>query len=195
MMVPYSGRPRVNFRRYLRHKNFDFLVFQFFHVNIGAVVVVIGVTLREARDFLGISGIRNVRLFNRYDIEGIKLVEIMRIDGEVKYAHYFSRKGDTISVHNWRINLSATDRVKAKIKENFIVNDLTYTRSMASLLLILDFENNIFEIRIEGGINQDFNKELLRVIKEIEKDLIFICTTDCQMPIVTPFPLWIIDRQ
>ncbi len=131
----------------------------------------------------------------RYDIEGIKLVEIMRIDGEVKYAHYFSRQGDTISVHNWRINLSATDRVKAKIKENFIVNDLTYTRSMASLLLILDFENNIFEIRIEGGINQDFNKELLRVIKEIEKDLIFICTTDCQMPIVTPFPLWIIDRQ
>jgi hypothetical protein len=124
-----------------------------------------------------------------YDIEHIKYSETMYVSDNIKYFNYFSRQGDTISVYNWKIDVTAINKIKEKILNNFTVNDFTYVAGSAVLLLMLDCKKNIFEIRIIKGITPNFNKELLRVINKIEKDLIFICTTDCKIPIVTPFAI------
>lgn len=125
----------------------------------------------------------------KYDIDNIKYIETMYVNNDVKYIWYFSRNGDTISVYNWQMNVTTIKKIKEKILNNFSINDLTYAKGSAVLLLIFDCEKDIFEIRIIKGITQHFNKELLRVINNIEKDLVFICTNDCKMPIVTPIAI------
>jgi len=128
-------------------------------------------------------------LYTKYDIQHIKLSETMYVNSEIKYTNYFSREGDTISMYDWAIGVTAIKIIREKILNNFIVNDLTYARGCASLLLLIDCEKNIFEIRIMRGITDNFNNELLRVVDKIEKDLIFICSDNCKTYVVTPFAI------
>ena len=139
--------------------------------------------LQNNKDSLG----NKAGLCVEYDIEHIKLSEKTFVNNEIEYVNYFSKKGDTISVFNWAINATAIKKITERILDSFIVNDFTYASGSATLLLLVDYENNIFEIRVMRGITEYFNNELLRVIDKIEKDLIFICSTDCKIPIVTPF--------
>jgi hypothetical protein len=128
-----------------------------------------------------------------YDIEHIKYSETMYVSGNVEYTCYFTKQGDTISVYNWAINITAIKKIKECILSNFVINEFTEAQGSATLLLILDFESNVSEIRVIRGITENFNNELLRVINKIEKDLIFVCATDCKIPIVTPFAIRLND--
>jgi hypothetical protein len=128
-------------------------------------------------------------LYLKYDIEHIKLSETMFANNEAVYTNYFSRKGDTIVVYDWAINVTAIKKIREHILRNFVINEFTEASGSAVLLLILDIENDLYEIRVIRGITQGFNNELLRAINKVEKDLIFVCTTDCKMPIVTPFAI------
>jgi hypothetical protein len=128
-----------------------------------------------------------------YDIEHIKYSETMYANGNVEYTYYFTKQGDTISVYNWAINVIAIKKIKEYILSNFVINEFTEAQGSATLLLILDFESNVSEIRVIRGITENFNNELLRVIHKIEKDLIFVCTADCKTPIVTPFTIRLFD--
>lgn len=128
-------------------------------------------------------------LRTEYDIENIKLSETMRVNNQIEYTNYFSRQGDTISVYDWAINVKSIKRIQENILDNFILNDFTYANGSASMLLLIDYERNIFEIRIMRGITDNFNKELLRVINNLENKLILICSSDCKTPIVTPFAI------
>ena len=156
-----------------------FLILQilFFSVNVFCQI--------NQRDSLG----NKIGLWVKYDIEHIKLSETMYVNNEVEYTHYYTRKGDTIYVYDWKIEVSIINQIREHILENFVINEFTEVSGIEPLLLILDFENNVYEIRTMRGMTQGFNKELLRVINKIEKQLIVICVSDCQTPIVTPFAI------
>ena len=146
----------------------------------------------QKKDSLG----NKTGLYKVYDIEHIRYSETMFVNNKAEYTNYFSRKGDTIFVTNWSFNTTAMTKIREKILNNFIVNDFTYASGSASLLLLVDCEKKIFEIRIMRGITESFNNELLRVINKIEKDLVFICaTTDSKTPIVTPFAIRLNEDQ
>lgn len=124
-----------------------------------------------------------------YDIEHIKYMEISVDNNGVKHTNYYTRGGDTISLFDWRIKVSVIERIKEQILRNFIIDEFTEAQGNAVLLLILDFKKEVYEIRIIRGITQGFNKELLRVIKKIESELIFVHSTECKISIVTPFAI------
>jgi hypothetical protein len=130
-------------------------------------------------------------LTTRYDMEGIKLYESIRVNDEVEYTYYFTRKGDTISGYGWQLDdMSVLHQLRHHIRNNFVVNDMTEITGRAYLYLILDFENKVYEIRpLNMKYTQAFEKELLRVIEKVEKDLIVICPADCKTAIVVPFPV------
>ena len=124
-----------------------------------------------------------------YDIEHIKYIEMYVDNNGVKQTNYFTRCGDTIALFDWRIDISLIKKIKAHVLRNFVINEFTEAQGNAVLLLILDFKNEVYEIRVIRGITQGFNNELLRAINKIEKDLIFIYAADCKTPIVTPFAI------
>lgn len=124
-----------------------------------------------------------------YDIEHIKYKEVYVDYNGVKHTNYFTRCGDTIALYDWRINVSIIKKIKEHILKNFVINEFTEAQGNAILLLILDFKNDVCEIRVIRGITHGFNNELLRVTSKIEKELIFVCTADSKTPIVTPFAI------
>ena len=112
----------------------------------------------------------------------------MFVDNVIEYKNYFSRAGDTISVRRWEVNEAAIERIQKRILDNFIVNDYTWARGIAVVLLMIDCEREIMEMRVINSLSKRFDKELLRVVNMVEKDLVLICTVDCKIiPIVTPF--------
>ncbi len=119
----------------------------------------------------------------------VEYAEIMYVENVAKHPHYFTRKGDRILLYEWQINVSVIKKIQELILKDFVINEFTEASGPAYLLLILDCEKDIFEIRIIRGITTGFNKELLRVVDAIEKDLIFICASNCQTPIVIPFAI------
>jgi len=125
-----------------------------------------------------------------YDIENIKCSETKYSSpNKVEYTKYFTRKGKEINVYTWKLNNCSLSILTELIKNKFILNDSTFGNGSAILLLLADCENNIYEIRIIRGISIGFNNELLRVTKDLEKNLIFISPDDCKIPIVTPFAI------
>jgi hypothetical protein len=124
-----------------------------------------------------------------YDIEHIKYIEMYVDNSGEKHTNYFTRCGDTIALYDWRIDSSIIKKINEHILRNFVINEFTEAQGLAVLLLILDFENDIYEIRVIRGITQGFNNELLRAINKIERDIIFVCVSDCKTPIVTPFAI------
>lgn len=127
-----------------------------------------------------------------YDINHIKYIETYIDNNGVKHSNYFTRRGDTIVLYDWGIDTSIIRKIKEHILRDFVIDEFTEAQGNAILLLILDFKKEVYEIRVIRGITQDFNNELLRVINKIEKDLIFVCATDCKTPIIMPFAIRII---
>jgi hypothetical protein len=124
-----------------------------------------------------------------YDIKHIKYIETYIDNNGVKHSNYFTRRGDTIALYDWKIDISIIKKIKEHILREFVIDEFTEAQGNAVLLLILDFKNEVYEIRVIRGITQGFNNELLRVINKIEKDLIFVYAADCKTPIVTPFAI------
>lgn len=122
-----------------------------------------------------------------YDIENLKCSETKYSSpNEVEYTKYFTRRGEEISVYTWKINQSTLSKIDELIKNNFKLNDITFGHGRAILLLLADCNKNVYEIRIIRGISNGFDNELLRVTKDLEKNLIFISSENCKIPIVTP---------
>lgn len=130
-------------------------------------------------------------LFNDtgYDVENNRYMGKYIDNYGVEQTYYFTRNCDTISSFDWRINLTTINKIKDRILSEFDINEFTEAQGSAVLLLIFDFNSEVYEIRLIRGITQGFNNELLRVIKKIEKDLIFVSATDLKKAIVTPFAI------
>lgn len=141
----------------------------------------------------------------KYDVENIKYLELTYANNELISSNYYTRCGNIISLYDWEIDVSIIKKIKEYILRNFVIDEFTEASGSAVLLLILDFDKNIHEIRVIRGITLGFNKELLRVTREIENDSIAIFTQNCEapMPIITPFTIrlnkvlrqnvWVVD--
>lgn len=131
-----------------------------------------------------------IGLWIEYDIENIKYSETRYSKpNKVDYTKYFTRNGTEIKKYSWRINSFSLNRLIESTKNNFIYDDLSAGVGSAILLLIADCKNNIFEIRIIKGVSKGFNNELLRVTKDLENNLIFICPDNYKTPIIIPFSI------
>jgi hypothetical protein len=135
---------------------------------------------------------RKIGIWTFYDIENIKYLEIKySAPDEIEYKNYFTRSGKVIKKYSWSINLVSLNKIREAIKNDFVVDDTTWGSGRSLLLLMIDVESDNYEIRIIKGIHYDFNKELQRVIKKIEKNLIFIYSDECKTPIIIPFAFYI----
>lgn len=131
-----------------------------------------------------------IGLWIEYDIENIKYSETYYSTlNKVEYRKYFNRHGDEILSYSWKINNSSLKKLIDLIKSKILFNDLTSGQGSAVVLFFADCDNNIFELRIIQGISTKFNNELLRVTKEIEDKIIFLCSDNCKTPIITYFPI------
>jgi len=166
---------------------FNITIMPKFHLILSILFLsAVGVFLHSKQNSL----VDETNSFVLYDTEGIKLSETMRVNGEVKYTHYFSRKGDTIFSHNWQIDVATIDTIREKIGDNFRwdgLGDFDVT-GRSILFLLVDCERNIFEIRIGRGVSERLNQAKLRAISKVEKELGFICIVDYKTPIVISFP-------
>ena len=61
------------------------------------------------------------------------------------------------------------------ILKRFIINDFTEIKGTVLIALILDCEKDIFELRMLKEVTPYFAKEMLRVLKTINEEVIFVC--------------------
>ena len=126
-----------------------------------------------------------------YDVENIKYFEVLYVDNEPIRANFVSRKGDTISAaHNWEMDITLIRQIQGRLARKFIYTDATAVHGNGGALfyLILDYKKNILELRSIRRVTEDFDKEIIRIAHEVEKDLIHILPPDLKTPIVIPFP-------
>jgi len=131
-----------------------------------------------------------IGLWIEFDIENIKYSETKYSKpNKVEYVKYFTRNGKEIRKYSWKINSCSLNRLIESIKNKFIYDDLSAGTGSAILLLIADCNNNVFEIRVIKGVSKGFNNEIIRVTKELENNLIFICPDTYKTPIISHFAI------
>ena len=107
-----------------------------------------------------------------YDVQGLKYKQIWRFNNKVVRYCYFSRKGEIIDSTTWNVEIQTTLKLKDKILSKFRVDDETFTPGTAGVLLLAMPKCNIVELRLIRGLTDSFNKEMLRVLREVEQDIL-----------------------
>lgn len=122
----------------------------------------------------------------KYDVEGIKYLEIKKANHTMTTICYYTRNGQKIENFYWKINVKTINHIKDKILFNFFMDDITYSSGKAIILLIADPQSYFIELRLIKGLSSSFNNELVRVLRKIENDIVFI---GGDMPVVVPFAI------
>ena len=107
-----------------------------------------------------------------YDVQGLKYKQLWRFNNKVVRYCYFSRKGEIIDNTTWNAEIQTTLKLKDKILSKFHVDDETFTPGTAIVLLLAMPKCNIVELRLIHGLTHSFNKEMLRVLREVEQDIL-----------------------
>ena len=126
----------------------------------------------------------------RLDIEDIKVSEIGHSSSnKIEYKKYFSREGKEITDYVWGIDIKIKKKIQNRIKELFNFNDRTECVGTSLLLLLIDNENDVFEIRVIKGITDEYNKELLKAVKILEENIVCVCSETLPKAVAVLFPL------
>ena len=125
-----------------------------------------------------------MRKITKYDAEGLKYVSITKKDCIALKTCYYTRKGDSIDSFCWKINEKTINTIRDKILSEFVVNDYTYASGKAIILLMAVPLSKSIELRLIKGLSPSFNKELIKVLKKIECNIVF---TFEDKPIIFPF--------
>ena len=125
-----------------------------------------------------------MRKITKYDAEGLKYVSITKKDCIALKTCYYTRKGDSIDSFSWKINEKTINTIRDKILSEFVVNDYTYASGKAIILLMAVPLSKSIELRLIKGLSPSFNKELIKVLKKIECNIVF---TFEDKPIIFPF--------
>ena len=107
-----------------------------------------------------------------YDVQGLKYKQIWRFNNKVVRDCYFSRKGEIIDNATWNVEIQTLLKLKDKILRKFRVDDETFTSGTAIVLLLAVPKSNILELRLARGLTSSFDKELLRVLKDVEQEVL-----------------------
>ena len=107
-----------------------------------------------------------------YDVQGLKYKQIWRFNNKVVRDCYFTRKGEIIDNATWNVEIQTLLKLKDKILRKFRVDDETFTSGTAIVLLLAVPKSNILELRLARGLTSSFDKELLRVLKDVEQEVL-----------------------
>ena len=107
-----------------------------------------------------------------YDVQGLKYEQLWRFNNKVVRYCYFSRKGEIIDNTTWNVEIQTLLKLKDKILRKFRVDDETFTSGTAIVLLLAVPKSNILELRLARGLTSSFDKELLRVLKDVEQEVL-----------------------
>ena len=126
----------------------------------------------------------SIKSIIKYDIEGIKYAEIQKSGSVTMKVCYYTREGKSIDKFNWKINVKIINNIRDRILSQFFIDDYTYSSGKAIILLIADPWSKSVELRLIKGLVPSFNKELIRVLKRVENNIVF---TREDIPIIVPF--------
>lgn len=107
-----------------------------------------------------------------YDVQGLKYEQLWRFNNTIVRDCYFTRKGEFIDNATWNVEIQTLLKLKDKILSKFRVDDETFTPGTAIVLLLTMPKCNIVELRLIHGLTHSFNKEMLRVLREVEQDIL-----------------------
>ena len=107
-----------------------------------------------------------------YDVQGLKYEQLWRFNNTIVRDCYFTRKGEFIDNATWNVEIQTLLKLKDKILCKFRVDDETFTPGTAGVLLLAMPKCNIVELRLIRGLTDSFNKEMLRVLREVEQDIL-----------------------
>ena len=107
-----------------------------------------------------------------YDVQGLKYEQLWRFNNTIVRDCYFSRKGEIIDNATWNVEIQTLLKLKDKILCKFRVDDETFTPGTAGVLLLAMPKCNIVELRLARGLTSSFDKELLRVLKDVEQEVL-----------------------
>ena len=98
-----------------------------------------------------------------YDVQGLKYEQLWRFNNTIVRDCYFTRKGEFIDNATWNVEIQTLLKLKDKILRKFRVDDETFTSGTAIVLL---------ELRLARGLTSSFDKEMLRVLKNVEQEVL-----------------------
>ena len=107
-----------------------------------------------------------------YDVQGLKYEQLWRFNNTIVRDCYFSRKGEIIDNATWNVEIQTLLKLKDKILSKFRVDDETFTPGTAGVLLLAMPKCNIVELRLAHGLTSSFDKEMLRVLKDVEQEVL-----------------------
>ena len=107
-----------------------------------------------------------------YDVQGLKYEQLWRFNNTIVRDCYFSRTGEIIDNATWNVEIQTLLKLKDKILRKFRVDDETFTSGTAIVLLLAVPKSNILELRLARGLTSSFDKELLRVLKDVEQEVL-----------------------
>lgn len=107
-----------------------------------------------------------------YDVQGLKYEQLWRFNNTIVRDCYFTRKGEFIDNATWNVEIQTLLKLKDKILRKFRVDDETFTSGTAIVLLLAVPKSNILELRLARGLTSSFDKEMLRVLKDVEQEVL-----------------------
>ena len=107
-----------------------------------------------------------------YDVQGLKYEQLWRFNNIIVRDCYFTRKGELIDNATWNVEIQTLLKLKDKILRKFRVDDETFTSGTAIVLLLAVPKSNILELRLARGLTSSFDKEMLRVLKDVEQEVL-----------------------
>jgi len=109
----------------------------------------------------------------------------------VVHTKFITKNGIEIEEYNMALNPLLIEELIKNIKANFNWGRVVPRegKGLVTLLLVINTEGEIIDIRVLRGIHPSFNEEVIRAAKLVEKDLIFICAKESQVPIVIIVPI------
>jgi len=127
-----------------------------------------------------------------FDVDSVVYKEVLySAPNRVAHVKFITKAGIEIEDYSMILNPLLVEKLRKSIKSNFNWGKVEPRegKGLVTLLLVINTEGNIIDIRVLRGIHPSFNAEMVRATRLVEKDLIFICQTESRVPVVIIVPI------